>query len=91
MYTPLGPTYGTIPGPGGDLLVSPDDARRLGYDPGQLTFTSMAQTANGTVMGAPIRIEELVVGPIVMNDVENASAAASAPGMIQLIRWPTCF
>jgi hypothetical protein len=33
MYTPLAPGYGTIPGPGGDLLVSPEDARRLGFEP----------------------------------------------------------
>ena len=37
MYTPLGPTYGTIPGPGGDLLVSPDDAKRLGFEPPSFT------------------------------------------------------
>lgn len=37
MYTPLGPAYGTIPGPGGDLLVSPDDARRLGFEPPSFT------------------------------------------------------
>ena len=68
-----------------DIVLSPDDARRLGYDPGQLTFTSMAHTANGTVMGAPIRISELVVGPIVMTDVRadvnQAEMAASLLGM----------
>jgi hypothetical protein len=37
MYTPLTPGYGTIPGPGGDLLVSPDDARRLGFEPPSFT------------------------------------------------------
>lgn len=37
MYTPLAPGYGTIPGPGGDLLVSPDDARRLGFEPPSFT------------------------------------------------------
>lgn len=37
MYTPIGPGYGTIPGPGGDLLVSPDDARRLGFEPPSFT------------------------------------------------------
>lgn len=37
MYTPLASGYGTIPGPGGDLLVSPDDARRLGFEPPSFT------------------------------------------------------
>lgn len=37
MYTPLAPGYGTIPGPGGDLLVSPDDAKRLGFEPPSFT------------------------------------------------------
>ena len=37
MYTPLAPGYGTIPGPEGDLLVSPDDARRLGFEPPSFT------------------------------------------------------
>ena len=36
MYTPLAPGYTTIR-PGGDLLVSPDDARRLGFEPPSFT------------------------------------------------------
>jgi aspartyl protease family protein len=68
-----------------DIVLSLDDARRLGYDLDQLTFTSMAQTANGTVMGAPIRIAELAVGPIVMTDiradVNQAEMSGSLLGM----------
>ena len=52
-----------------DIVLSPDDARRLGYDLTQLSFTLMAETANGSVLGAPIRLREIDVGPIVMIDI----------------------
>ncbi len=52
-----------------DIVLSPGDARMLGLQPEQLDYTMMAQTANGTVRGAPIRLKTLKVGPIVMHDI----------------------
>lgn len=68
-----------------DIVLSPDDAGRLGFDPAQLSFTSMAETANGVVYGAPIMLGEIDVGPIVMVDlpaqVNRADMTYSLLGM----------
>ncbi len=52
-----------------DVVLSPTDARRLGFDPETLSFTKRYRTANGTVMGAPVRLGRVAVGPIVVEDV----------------------
>lgn len=52
-----------------DIVLSPADARMLGMQMEYLDFTLIAQTANGTVRGAPVRLKTLKVGPIVMHDV----------------------
>jgi aspartyl protease family protein len=68
-----------------DIVLSPADAQRLGYDPAQLSFTRMYQTANGVGYGAPVRLDSLAVGPIVFNDlpasVNEASMGESLLGM----------
>jgi aspartyl protease family protein len=62
-----------------DIVLSPGDARMLGMQPEYLDFTMTAQTANGTVRGAPIRIKTLKVGPIVMHDVPATVNEAEMP------------
>jgi aspartyl protease family protein len=73
-----------------DIVLSPGDARRLGHDLDQLRFTVMAETANGTVFGAPIRLGEIAIGPIVMRDlpahVNQADMSNSLLGMTFLNR-----
>jgi aspartyl protease family protein len=68
-----------------DIVLSPADARMLGIQPEQLDYTLTAQTANGTVRGAPIRLKTLKVGPIVMHDVpatvNEADMSVSLLGM----------
>lgn len=49
--------------------MSPDDARRIGFDLGALRFTQTFQTANGSVKGAPVRLHEMRIGPIHIRDV----------------------
>lgn len=53
-----------------DVVLSPADAERLGLDPGSLDYTRAYSTANGRVYGAPVRIGEIVVGPIRLTNVE---------------------
>lgn len=62
-----------------DIVLSPDDARMLGMQPDQLNYTLEAQTANGVVRGAPIRLRTLKVGPIVMHDVPATVNEAEMP------------
>lgn len=46
-----------------DIVLSLRDARRIGIDPSDLRFIGQAQTANGTVRTAPVRLDSLAVGP----------------------------
>jgi aspartyl protease family protein len=52
-----------------DVVLSPADARRLGFDLAELKFTRIYQTANGTVRGAPVRLRRITIGPIEIEDV----------------------
>ena len=52
-----------------EVVLSPRDAERLGFDLKSLNFNRIYQTANGTVTGAPVRLEEIRIGPIVVSDV----------------------
>jgi aspartyl protease family protein len=52
-----------------DVVLSPDDARRLGFDPDRLDYTQIYQTANGQVRGAPVHLGEIVIGPIRITDL----------------------
>ncbi len=52
-----------------DVVLSPADARRLGFALEDLAFTRRYATANGVVRGAPVRLGEVVVGPIRLTGV----------------------
>lgn len=73
-----------------DVMLSPADARRLGFDLDALSYTRIYSTANGTVRGAPVRLGEVVVGPIRMRrvpaSVNEAPMASSLLGMSFLDR-----
>ncbi|MBK5911881.1 hypothetical protein CCR85_10310 [Rhodothalassium salexigens] len=51
------------------VVLSPADARRIGIDPPRAAFTGRVQTANGTVAVAPVRLDAVRVGDIVVRDV----------------------
>ncbi len=73
-----------------DVVLSPADARRLGFDLGRLAFTEYFATANGTVRGAPVRLDEIVIGPIRLTNlrasVNEAAMDTSLLGMSFLNR-----
>ncbi len=50
-----------------DVVLSPDDAQRIGLTDSQLHFTERASTANGIVYVAPVTLNNLTIGSIVMN------------------------
>lgn len=66
-----------------DVMLTPADARRLGFDPAALAYTRNYVTANGTVMGAPVVLTNLDIGPIHMNDV--AASVLEKPGDMSLL------
>ncbi len=68
-----------------DVVLSRDDARRLGMDPDALAYTRAYETANGVARGAPVTLREVRVGPIrlarVRASVNRAPMARSLLGM----------
>jgi len=59
------------------VVLSPADARRLGFDLGSLDFRHLSETANGPVTGAPVTLREVAVGSVRLADV-----AASVNGAV---------
>lgn len=68
-----------------DVVLATNDARRIGIVPATLVFDQFAQTANGTVSGAAVRLDSLVIGSIEMNGlpatVNGADMSESLLGM----------
>ena len=54
------------------VVLSRDDAARLGIQVNTLTFSQPTMTANGLVLSAPLTLPSLTIGPI---QVYNISAA----------------
>ena len=46
------------------IVLSPEDAARLGFDPADLRFTGQATTANGVVKTAVVTLEDVRLGPV---------------------------
>jgi aspartyl protease family protein len=62
-----------------DLVIAPEDARRLGHVGAQLRFDLRYETANGTVRAAPIRLRELRIGQLSLYDVDAAVTEGDLP------------
>lgn len=74
-----------------DIVLSAEDARRAGLDPSGLTYSGLAETANGTVSTAPVRLDSLALGPWEDRDVpasvNGGDLAGSLLGMSYLSRF----
>lgn len=74
-----------------DVVLSRQDATRIGIDPESLAFTGRALTANGTVSTARTRVEEVALGPIVDRNlpvsVNGGEMDGSLLGMSYLQRF----
>ncbi|WP_170760159.1 retropepsin-like aspartic protease family protein [Ruegeria lacuscaerulensis] len=51
------------------IVLSAQDAERIGIDPDQLNYFGRAATANGEVRTAPVRLDSLELGPITDTNV----------------------
>ncbi len=51
------------------VALTVSDAARLGIHPAQREFVIEVRTANGTVRAAPVRLDEVEVGDLVVRDV----------------------
>jgi aspartyl protease family protein len=52
------------------VTLTPDDARAAGIGPGELHFTRHVGTANGQVRVAPVKLRELRLDQLTMEDVD---------------------
>ena len=91
--------YGTVDGTrvpfmidtgASDIVLSPEDAKRIGLDVGHLDYLRDYETANGMGRGAPAVVASLAVGPIRLTNVpvsvNQAPMGSSLLGMAFLRR-----
>ena len=68
-----------------EIVLSPFDAERLGFNLDELAFSRPFMTANGAVRAAPVRLSSVTVGPIAITDmrayVNGADLTHSLLGM----------
>ena len=62
------------------VVLKPADAQSLGIDVERLRYSVPVQTANGTTYAAHVRLRNLTLGPITLNDVE---ALVAKPGALK--------
>ena len=74
-----------------DLVLRQSDSVRAGLSPDQLAYTAQANTANGVVALAPVRLDTVALGPHrdenVRAVVNQAPMQMSLLGMAYLQRW----
>lgn len=59
------------------VVLKPADAAKAGIDVSTLRYTAAVRTANGTTYAAPVRLDAVSIGPILIKDVE---ALVAKPG-----------
>ncbi|MEM7122140.1 MAG: TIGR02281 family clan AA aspartic protease [Pseudomonadota bacterium] len=60
-----------------DVILTEEDARRLGFDPARLNYSQVFSTANGLVRGAPVRLNRVAIGPVFVTNVQASVNEAS--------------
>ena len=74
-----------------EIVLSAQDAARIGLDPASLNYSGRAMTANGMVETAPVRLETVALGPVVDQGVRavvnRGELAESLLGMSYLRRF----
>lgn len=63
-----------------DVVLTSEDAERIGIDLSSLAFKAPVETANGRSFVARVTLESIIVGPIAMTDVR---AAVAQPGNLR--------
>lgn len=65
-----------------DIVLSPDDAKRAGFDPANLAYGGKYETANGIGHGAFVTLDSLNVGPIAFVSVPASVNGAPMHGSL---------
>lgn len=64
------------------IVLTLEDAERIGLDPANLAFLGSAQTANGIVRTAATRVDEITLGPIRFDNVRVSVNGGDMPGSL---------
>jgi len=70
-----------------DIVLSRRDAELAGIAPQSLAFTGRAMTANGMVATAPVRLDRVEFGPIVIRDVPASVTDGAFDGSLLGMRF----
>lgn len=70
-----------------DIVLSPADARRIGLDPSALSYSQIYATANGTVRGAPVRLDSLELAGLRFEQVPASVNEAAMRGSLLGMRF----
>jgi aspartyl protease family protein len=62
------------------VVLTAEDARRIGFDPARLDYVLPVTTASGRALAAVVRLDEVSVGGIVL---ERVGAAVMPPGTLE--------
>ncbi len=65
-----------------DLVLSRQDARRVGIDPDRLAYLGRARTANGMVGMAGVRLDSVALGEAVDRNVPASVSDGEMPGSL---------
>jgi aspartyl protease family protein len=60
-----------------DISLSPRDAERLGFDVKGLDYSKTYYTANGVVKGAPVILDQLIIGTVTVEKMPASVNAAA--------------
>jgi aspartyl protease family protein len=70
-----------------EIVLSPEDARRIGFDLANLAYTRRAQTANGIVRGAMVELRVMRLGTITDYDVPAVVNEVDLPHSLLGMRY----
>ena len=60
------------------IVLTPEDAKKAGFDPDKLTYRIPVLTANGRTVAARVRLNEVAIGPLDRTKVEALIAQPGA-------------
>ena len=85
------PTHFLVDTGATNIVLTRDDAKAAGLDLDKLNFFGRANTANGEVSTAPVRLDSVQIGPVTDQDVyavvNGGEMNQSLLGMEYLQRW----
>jgi len=65
-----------------DIVLTPDDARRIGIDPSSLSFDQEIKTASGMERAAGVHVRRIEIGSITIEDVPAKVTSGNTSGNV---------